>query len=93
MEKELLWKQISDNVVEMEEDLVEELCEKSLEMGIDPTETINKGLIDGMDRVSVLYEDGEYQEASVLFANALKICPNDKGCYLYFNRCQEKISV
>ena len=60
MEKELLFKKISDQVVEMEEDEVEALCEESLELGIDPTETINKGLIDGMDRVSVLYEEGEY---------------------------------
>ena len=51
MEKELLFKKISDQVVEMEEDEVEALCEESLELGIDPTETINKGLIDGMDRV------------------------------------------
>ena len=69
MEKELLFKQISDNVVEMEEDTVEELCEESLEMGIDPAETINKGLIDGMDRVGVLYEDGEYFLPEVLTAS------------------------
>lgn len=69
MEKELLFKEISDNVVEMEEDIVEELCEKSLEMEIDPTETINKGLIDGMDRVGVLYEDGEYFLPEVLTAS------------------------
>ena len=69
MNKEELFKQISDNVVEMEEDVVEELCEKSLEMEIEPTETINKGLIDGMDRVGVLYEDGEYFLPEVLTAS------------------------
>lgn len=69
MKKEELWKQISDNVVEMEEDAVEELCEESLKMELDPTETINKGLIDGMDRVSVLYEDGEYFLPEVLTAS------------------------
>jgi len=69
MNREELFKQISDNVVEMEEDIVEELCEKSLEMEIDPTETINKGLIDGMDRVGVLYEDGEYFLPEVLTAS------------------------
>ena len=69
MNKEELFKQISDNVVEMEEDVVEELCEKSLEMEIEPTETINKGLIDGMDRVGVPYEDGEYFLPEVLTAS------------------------
>ena len=69
MERDELFKQISDNVVEMEEDIVEELCEKSLEMEIDPAETINKGLIDGMDRVGVLYEDGEYFLPEVLTAS------------------------
>ena len=69
MERDELFKQISDNVVEMEEDIVEELCEKSLEMEIDPSETINKGLIDGMDRVGVLYEDGEYFLPEVLTAS------------------------
>lgn len=69
MNKEELFKQISDNVVDMEEDIVEELCEKSLEMEIEPTETINKGLIDGMDRVGVLYEDGEYFLPEVLTAS------------------------
>lgn len=69
MEKEELFKQISDNVVEMEEDAVEELCEESLNMEIDPTETINKGLIAGMDRVSILYEDGEYFLPEVLTAS------------------------
>lgn len=69
MEKELLFKEISDNVVEMEDEVVEELCEKSLEEGIDPNETITKGLIDGMNRVSVLYEEGEYYLPEVLTAS------------------------
>ncbi len=34
-----------------------------------PAETINKGLIDGMDRVGVLYEDGEYFLPEVLTAS------------------------
>lgn len=69
MEKEQLFQEISDNVVEMEEELVKELCEKSLEEGIDPNETITNGLIDGMNRVSVLYEDGEYFLPEVLTAS------------------------
>lgn len=44
------------------------------------------------ERGIMLYETGDYQEASELFSIALKICPNDKGCYLYFNKCQEKLN-
>ncbi len=69
MEREELFQKISDNVVEMEEDIVEELCEEALNQNIDPTETINQGLIDGMNRVGVLYEDGEYYLPEVLTAS------------------------
>lgn len=69
MEKELLFKQISEGVVEMEDDLVEELCRQSLEEGIDASETINQGLIPGMNKVGELYEDGEYFLPEVLTAS------------------------
>lgn len=44
------------------------------------------------ERGIIVYESGDYKEASALFASALKTCPNDKGCYVYFNRCQEKLN-
>lgn len=69
MDKEQLFQEISDNVVEMEDEIVEELCLKSLEAGIDPNETITKGLIDGMNRVGELYETGEYFLPEVLTAS------------------------
>lgn len=69
MEKEVLFKKISDNVVEMEDEEVEDLCEESLNQGIDPSETITKGLVDGMDRVGVLYDTGEYFLPEVLTAS------------------------
>ena len=69
MDKEKLFQAISDNVVEMEEDTVEELCQQSLEEQIDPTETITRGLIHGMDRVGDLYEEGEYFLPEVLTAS------------------------
>lgn len=43
------------------------------------------------ERGVITYESGDFQEASVIFADVLKIFPNDKGCYLYFNKCQEKL--
>ena len=69
MEKEKLFQQISDNVVEMEDEVVEELCRQALDAGYDAAETINKGLIPGMDRVGVLYEEGEYFLPEVLTAS------------------------
>lgn len=60
MEKRELFESIKVNLVEMEEDTVVELCEQSLEMNIPPIETINEGLIKGMDEVSKLYEEEEY---------------------------------
>ena len=69
MDKRELFQEISDNVVEMEDEIVEELCEKSLEEGIDPNETITEGLIHGMNRVSELYETGEYFLPEVLTAS------------------------
>lgn len=69
MEKEKLFEKISTGVVEMEDDLVEELCQQSLEEGIDPSETINQGLIPGMNTVGELYEDGEYFLPEVLTAS------------------------
>lgn len=45
------------------------------------------------ERGVMAYESGDYEEAAQLFSTALKICPNDKGCYLYFNRCQEKLNA
>ena len=94
MDKEELFKKISDNVVELEEDVVEELCEKSLEMEIEPTETINKGLIDGMDRVSVLYEDGEYFLPEVLTASyALNIGIDVLKPHIKQEESQKRIKV
>lgn len=69
MDKELLFKQISTGVVEMEDELVEQLCKDSLDAGIDPSETITKGLIEGMNQVGVLYEEGEYFLPEVLTAS------------------------
>lgn len=69
MEKEELFQKISDNVVGMEDEIVEELCRQALNQGLDAAETINRGLIPGMDRVGVLYEEGEYFLPEVLTAS------------------------
>ena len=60
MEKEVLFQQIADAVVEMEEDTVEELAEQSLSAGIDAYETIDSGLAKGMERAGQLFDEEEY---------------------------------
>lgn len=66
MNEDKLFQQISEAVVEMEDELVEELCNKSLELSIPADKTINKGLIAGMDKVGRLYEEEEYFLPEVL---------------------------
>ena len=60
MEKEELFRQIADAVVEMEEDTVEELAQQSLTAGIDAYETIDSGLAKGMERAGQLFDEEEY---------------------------------
>lgn len=65
----MLFKEISDAVVNMDDDRVGELCEKSLQVKIPAYETINKGLISGMDEVGKLYEEGEYFLPEILICS------------------------
>lgn len=69
MDKELLFKKMSDALVEMEEGEVVDLCNQTLASGILADETINKGLIAGMNEVSRLYEEEEYFLPEVLICS------------------------
>lgn len=69
MNKESLFKEISNAVVEMEEQKVIELCKECLEQNIDAYETITDALVPGMDRVSSLYEEEEYFLPEVLICS------------------------
>jgi len=69
MDKESLFKEISNAVVEMEEQKVIELCKECLEQNIDAYETITDALVPGMDRVSSLYEEEEYFLPEVLICS------------------------
>ncbi|MBE6098615.1 MAG: cobalamin-binding protein [Anaerovibrio sp.] len=60
MEKDELFRQIADAVVEMEEETVEELAQQSLTAGIDAYETIDLGLAKGMERAGQLFDEEEY---------------------------------
>ena len=69
MTKELLFKEISAQLVEMEEAKVIELCKKSLELSIPAYETITCALIPGMNEVGRLYEEEEYFLPEVLMCS------------------------
>ncbi|HEX9059005.1 MAG TPA: B12-binding domain-containing protein, partial [Clostridia bacterium] len=58
--REELYKDLSDAVVEMEEDAAVELSNKVIEEGYDAYEAIDKGLANGMERAGKLFEDEEY---------------------------------
>ncbi len=67
--KEEFFKKIAENVVDMNEDEVAKLCRDSLKESIPANETINEGLIKGMDKVSTLYEEEEYFLPEVLMCS------------------------
>lgn len=69
MEKELLFKEISNSLIEMEEDRVVELCKEAVEEKIEAYETITGALVPGMDEVSRLYEEEEYFLPEVLMCS------------------------
>lgn len=58
--KELLLKTLSDCVLEMDDEEVIDAVKKYVAEGYDPQEGMLQGLADGMERASVLYEEGEY---------------------------------
>lgn len=69
MKKEQLLMEINEAIVEMEEDKVAELAEKTLELNIPAYETITGGLIPGMNEVSRLYDEEEYFLPEVLMCS------------------------
>jgi len=69
MDKEKLFKDICDAVVNMEDEETEALCRKSLELGIPAFETITQGLVAGMDAVGKMYQEGEYFLPEILICS------------------------
>lgn len=58
--KEVLFKKLSDAVVDMDEEAAVNLSEKIVASQIDAYEAVEKGLSDGMDRAGRLFEEEEY---------------------------------
>ncbi|MEA4847689.1 MAG: corrinoid protein [Clostridiaceae bacterium] len=69
-----LFQELSDAVVDMDEELVEALANRVIEEESDAYEAIDKGLAKGMDRAGKLFEEGEYFVPELLMcADAMNI--------------------
>ncbi|MDR3315152.1 MAG: corrinoid protein [Coriobacteriales bacterium] len=58
--KEELHREMSDAIVDMDEDLVADLSHEAIDKGYDAFEAIDSGLTDGMERAGKLFEEEEY---------------------------------
>jgi len=58
--KEELLKELSDCVLDLRDDEVEEVAQQYVDAGYDAREGIFKGLVDGMNKAAQLYEEEEY---------------------------------
>ncbi len=58
--KEELLKQLSDCVFEMEDGDVAGVAQEYIDAGYDPLDGITEGLVNGMNRAGVMYEEEEY---------------------------------
>ncbi len=67
--KEELLKILSNGVLEMEDDLVIETANTYLEAGYPVLDGILNGLVDGMNRASVLFDEEEYFVTDVLLCS------------------------
>ncbi len=60
MNNDKLFRDISEALIDMDDDGVDELCNESLKLSISAEETITEGLLVGMNKVGELYEEEEY---------------------------------
>jgi len=67
--KENLLRELSDSVVDMDEEKTVELAKLCIEKEISAYEGIEKGLSDGMNRAGQLYEEGEYYIPELLMCS------------------------
>lgn len=67
--KEELLKRLSDGVLNMEEEDVEEACQEYLAAGFPVLDAIMEGLVDGMNEASQLYEEEEYFVTDLLLCS------------------------
>ncbi|OGO79542.1 MAG: cobalamin-binding protein [Clostridiales bacterium GWB2_37_7] len=89
-----LFQKLSDAVVDMDEDLVEELAYRVIEEQEDAFEAIDKGLTKGMDRAGKLFEEQEYFVPELLMcADAMNIGVEILKPHIKVNGLREKHKV
>ena len=66
--KEELLKLLSDYMFEMEDEEIADVAQEYIDAGYEPLDGILGGLVDGMNRAGLMYEEGEY------FVTNLLIC-------------------
>jgi dimethylamine corrinoid protein len=68
-EKEVLLKELSQSVLDMDEDKAVDKSKECIEKGINAYEAIEGGLAKGMDQAGKLYEEGEYYIPELLMCS------------------------
>ena len=69
MSKEQMLKELSDCVVDMEDEEVINVAKKYLKAGYEPLDGVMNGLVNGMNRASELYEEEEYYIPELLICS------------------------
>jgi corrinoid protein of di/trimethylamine methyltransferase len=73
MEREALFRSLTQAVIDGNSTEAEELARKALELGIDPLDCIHQGLTKGIEHVGELFAEGEYFLPDLIIsANAMK---------------------
>jgi len=67
--KEPLINDLSEAVVEMDEERTEELANQCIDKGVDVLTAINEGLAKGMEQAGKLYDEGEYYIPELLMCS------------------------
>ncbi len=69
-----LFEKLSNAVVEGDKETAVDLAHQALEQGADPLSCINEGLVKGIQKVGVLFNDGEYYLPQLIIgAEAMKV--------------------
>lgn len=66
MSKKILLNNIKDSIIDMEEEQIVDLCKEALGKGITAQEIITDGLMQGMNKVTELFDEGEFFLPEVL---------------------------
>lgn len=89
---EEIFKKAKHAVIDLDEQAVERVALKCLEAGINPVDLIEKGFIEGMNELGIIFEAGQIPFSQMLKAehvvqtgiNVLKSIRNSKGNVSWF---------